>query len=333
MEIFKCPVINFAKMDGIIRQLQKILGRAGGTEMFVEKPGSRSVPFSLENFRTLPNTISRKTFFVDGGQAVLFETAEMVIGLIRIAVISQNGAETNLVQREQYYIIIHTIMTENGLLYEAVIEGKSFIINPHDAALKDGIVRANLSKALDVIRKMKEFEAASKLPEEILVVLDGELDAKAELEKKAIEKLKENVIGLVKSQSLLTNTGASLYMSLTDMAPDSSWWYWPIIKNSKVDWIVSRLSAEAYQPYRIDFLPDAKKEEILAVMRACSQDLSLPGYPYGLLVADQYARITVAEASLLKTRLINELSKESKLLNDGFDTHEMLNRIVLRLSR
>ena len=58
MEIFKCPVINFAKMDGIIRQLQKILGRAGGTEMLVEKPGSLSVPFSLENFRALPNWLN-----------------------------------------------------------------------------------------------------------------------------------------------------------------------------------------------------------------------------------------------------------------------------------
>ncbi len=321
-------------MDELIKQLQEVLGRARGTEMLAEKPGMKAVPFSLDYFRALPDAEIKDVFFIDGGQATLFETPEMLIGVIRIAVIKQNGNRTALVERQQNYVVIHTSFEESGLCYEAmIVGGQSFKINPNESALKDGVVRASFSKVLDVLRKKAELDKAAEHLGESLVVLDGELDAKAELEKESLSKLKGKIVGVVKSQSQITNTGASLYSALLDMAPESSWWYWPVMESKNADWIIAKLSSESYQPYRIEMLPKANKEEILAILRTCSQDLSLPGYPYGLLVADQHARVSEQEAALLKTMLVSELSKETKLLKDSFDTHEMLNRIVLRLSR
>ncbi|MFX1375902.1 MAG: DNA double-strand break repair nuclease NurA [Promethearchaeota archaeon] len=174
----------------------------------------------------------------------------------------------------------------------------------------------------------------------------GETEVANTLYKTAIKK-GVIVTGLSKSCRLITQTGNSLnsliHYICNKKFPDSAWYYHPVYRITKAqeqaDLYFVKLHKNSYYSFRFDILLDqAKKmseeecEKIISNLANNSDELSYPGYPYGLIKADQLAAISVKELEPQKIQLIAEFNQEdyNKFILPrlrAVNSHDLLNII------
>ncbi|MFX1591981.1 MAG: DNA double-strand break repair nuclease NurA [Promethearchaeota archaeon] len=174
----------------------------------------------------------------------------------------------------------------------------------------------------------------------------GEILLVRDLYSKALEK-DVYVSGLSKSCRLITKNGDSL-ISLIDLIASNKyanqkWYYHPIYKMTKADNLAdvyfTKLHQHARSPFRFDIyieqsekLDQQEKEIIIANIALNSNDLSFPGYPYGLIKVDQLSRVGVREIEPQKIQLISEFDSDiyKKFILPrirSIDAHDLLNSI------
>jgi len=174
----------------------------------------------------------------------------------------------------------------------------------------------------------------------------GEILLVRDLYSKAQEK-DVYITGLSKSCRLITKNGDSL-ISLIDLIasnkyPKQKWYYHPIYKITKADNLADvyfvKLHQHARSPFRFDIyleqsekLNQQEKEIIIANIVSNSNDLSFPGYPYGLIKVDQLSRVGVREIEPQKIQLISEFESDiyEKFILPrirSIDAHDLLNSI------
>jgi len=152
----------------------------------------------------------------------------------------------------------------------------------------------------------------------------GETEIAEELYKTAIKK-EVVVTGLSKSCRLITQTGNSLNSLIMHIGnnkfPESTWYYHPIYRitkaQEKADLYFAKLHKNSAYSFRFDVLLDqAKKmthdqrEVIISNIANNSNDLSYPGYPYGLIKADQLAAVSLREIEPQKIQLVAEFDQK-----------------------
>lgn len=155
------------------------------------------------------------------------------------------------------------------------------------------------------------------------------------------------ITGLSKSCRLITKNGGSL-ISLIDFIasnkyPNQKWYYHPIYKITKADNLADvffvKLHEHAYSPFRFDIFIEQsqvidiqEKNTIISNIAFNADDLSFPGYPYGLIKADQRSCISMKEIEPNKIQLIAEFDSEiyEKYILPrvrSMDAHDILNKI------
>ena len=155
------------------------------------------------------------------------------------------------------------------------------------------------------------------------------------------------ITGLSKTCRLITKSGDSL-ISLVDMMaskkyPEEKWYYYPIYKMTKADNLADvyfvKLHKYARSPFRFDIyleqsqnLAPQEREIIISNIALNSNDLTFPGYPYGLIKADQVSRISQRELEPQKIQLLAEF--DPVIFNKyiiprirAVDAHDLLNKI------
>lgn len=174
----------------------------------------------------------------------------------------------------------------------------------------------------------------------------GETEIAENLYKTAIDK-GIIVTGLSKTCRIPTKTGNSLNALINHLGnkkfSNSPWYYHPIIRYTKAqeraDLYFVKLHKNSYYSFRFDILLDqARKlsedqcEIIISNLARTSNDLSYPGYPYGLIKADQLAAVSVRELEPHKIQLIAEFNQED--YNEfilprlrSVNAHDLLNMI------
>jgi len=211
-----------------------------------------------------------------------------------------------------------------------------FSIN--DPSIREGRFRLpNIDVFGGIAMRFAEWTYANKfisneLDEGSIFVRDGSLQSGYTGENEIAESLyktarKKGVIvtGLSKTCRLITQTGNSLNSLVHYMGnkkfPDSAWYYHPVYRITKAqeqaDLYFVRLHKNSYYSFRFDILLDqAKKmsedqrEMIISNLANNSNDLSYPGYPYGLIKADQLAAVSFKELEPQKIQLIAEFNQE-----------------------
>ena len=153
------------------------------------------------------------------------------------------------------------------------------------------------------------------------------------------------VTGLSKSCRLITKTGDSLITLINLIGnqkfPNTTWYYHPIYRITKADNQADvhfvKLHKLSDYPFRFDIyieqsknLDTKEKEIIMGNLAANSDDLSFPGYPYGLIKADQMAKVGQAEIEPLKIQLLSEFNAAhyNKFIRPrvrSVDAHDLLN--------
>ena len=180
--------------------------------------------------------------------------------------------------------------------------------------------RGAINKAGELARRKAELLLAKEVCSEAdWVVLDGTLEEKLPEEKEILDNLPANVCALAKSCSLITSKGRSATSRVSLVGPKNSRWSYFLDQERKRKTFFVRLNEKSNHVFRFETFSD--NDEIFEALAANSTDPVFTGYPYGLIYADQRARVSNQEAALLKTKLFSLIKK----VNTGSDLTKLNN--------
>jgi hypothetical protein len=229
-----------------------------------------------------------------------------------------------------------------------------------DRRLMVGNARADIARVASIARRFAEWHYARhaverELESDDVLVMDGTLKTTFLKESKyanaafSIAKDKGVVYtGLSKTSRLFTTTGLSLLGAVRRLAMDneisSIWYYYPVAdpltpEHQGAIFLV-KLSDQSQRVFRFEIQADQAKRlqetdglnEIFSQLVLNSNDLSFPGYPYGLVDADDNARVRFEELETYRVMLLSEISKlgsAAKFVRhmEATDAHIALNSI------
>jgi len=235
---------------------------------------------------------------------------------------------------------------------------KDLCFDSSDRTMMIGLQRADISRVASVARRFAEWKFAShvmkeELEEENMLVVDGTLQAPYTNEPKYVEKIQRLALhknvhfaGLSKTCELHTTTGLSLAGAVRKLASENSVsgiWYYLVASISSPDHkailLMVKLHPNAERIFRFEIFsedPDINgeiPERALEWLSYNSSDISFPGYPYGLIDADMFARVREDEVEGYQLLLLSEISKQGKWEKfarhiQASDTHDILNMLM-----
>lgn len=252
----------------------------------------------------------------------------------------------SLPRRVEFYSVTRARCDEDGIFYdtsvfpvkpefEDLLPNQLLSFNSMDRTVTLGNQRADISHVAAVARRFAEWEFAGHVLENELdkgdvIVHDGSLQTSLTNEYKYLARaveatMKKGVVfaGLSKTSTLFTTTGLSLLGAVRKLADDSGVegsWCLPIAKVDKVLHnafiYVVKLHENAEYVFRYEIYGEQAKnmsEEDLALVTSAlasnSKDVGFPGYPYGLIDADSFARVSGDEIDAYRVMLMSEISK------------------------
>ena len=199
--------------------------------------------------------------------------------------------------------------------------------------------QAGMHRMASMARRFAEWKITERIIDMELesgdvIIRDGSLQTGHQHEYKYVEKvfrkaMEKDVIitGLSKTCRLTTDTQTSLIDSIQRLAAESNikydkWCYYPVAWSKeenhehKAVIMVVKLNKHAHTAFRFEIFKEqadnmSKKEifELISCIADNSRDIKLPGYPYGLIDADLWARVKNEEMEGYKTKLYSELSR------------------------
>ena len=151
--------------------------------------------------------------------------------------------------------------------------------------------------------------------------------------------------GLSKTSRLFTTTGLSLLGVIRKLALDGevvgAWYYYPVADSlsphHKAAIFLLKLSDQSQRIFRYEInsgqaksLTSEELNEVFSELSTNASDLSFPGYPYGLIDADDNARVRFEELETYRVLLLSEISKlgtAAKFIRhmQSSDAHDVLN--------
>ncbi|MGB9748368.1 MAG: DNA double-strand break repair nuclease NurA [Candidatus Woesearchaeota archaeon] len=304
-----------------------------------------------ENFRSFKEFEGcKKMIFVDGGNAELISTANISVQLIRTYGAAFEKKRLFSIRKENYLIVRAIKNASNSRIdYKAEFSPKyfDFEMSSFEENLREGRNRIPISRVGEIARRLCELKTANLLSgkfKDSIIILDGNLKSSIPVEQNFLEQLyntsvKNNnvVAALSKTSQLITKNGQSLNSLLMKISTSlnlKEWCYYPIAKitdkNHQADIAIVKLHRKSKHCFNFEIYKKQsdKIEEVLWFLRENSKDPSFFGYPYGLIDADRFARISNKERDYLKTILLAQIPK--RILKDFVlnDSHETLNRLA-----
>jgi len=298
--------------------------------------GYKAFPISKENFHPFQSEHSRKKIcFVDGGETCLCASPSLSIHFIRTFGLIIKKDITYYSKKSEFFLLVSAICKKDNLHYQTSIFSADDAIIPEiisidsfDERIKDGNERGQPQRLSGIVRRLAELKMASHLldksDEGDLLILDGTLETKFAPEQKMMESLvnkalKHNALlgAIAKSCNMLTKKGQAVNSLLMQIGPKDSWYYYPILESNnrmhQAAVYFVKLNKKASHVFRFE-LASCQQElvdtgKVVGVLSSGSKDLILPGYPYGLIKTDKFARVTENEKDYLRTRLLSRLPK------------------------
>ena len=306
-------------------------------------------PLTSSNFFTITANMSRNRIaFVDGGEACLISSPDCSKHMIRACGIVMQKKATVQTLKDECRIEIKAQGSESGVTYVSrpLTDGcpiPVLSVDSFDERLRDGTDRAAIHRLSSLARRIAELKIAERLisslePGDILV-LDGTMETRFTEEREALEELfaaaeqKEVLVSaLAKSCTWLTSSGRSMLSELARLAPAGAWYYFPVVDISssmhKAAVYFTKLHPRSSFIFRFEHYSGQKRivdrERLFSFLASVSNDLTVPGYPYGLIKADRLARVSERERHYLTAKLMASLAPEQQ---SGRSLHEILDSI------
>lgn len=283
--------------------------------------------------------------FVDGGNACIVRTPAAELHNIRTAVVVVSGKKITAVKQKEGYVLARVQVAEGKLKCIAEIFDSNLDYNGNleiEAYAAGNGQETPLGKAAETVRKLSELAAARKAAgmlrgENKFVILDGALETFSSEEKKEMEALRaeaavRNVkLGAVaKTCSLLTDKGESLIDEIAKIAQGTGCIQIAEGRSESHHALISvaKLNDSSSHLFRVETADSLK--EIVSALALQSNDLAFPGYPYGLVMADKFARVSEAETELLKAKTRATATSETRQMltaEKALDAHSILDNM------
>ncbi|MFH1682601.1 MAG: hypothetical protein ABIA37_02275, partial [Candidatus Woesearchaeota archaeon] len=282
-------------LEKISQEVRKIINS------FPEKDellfNNKLIEINPENFQKIEGHKEKKTIaFIDGGQAEIISTGNFCLSFIRVFAQVFAGDKKTEAHNQEFYLFTRAEMIEGDLIYTSKIFGdqllaeEDLLIDSNDPTVKNGTERAPISRIANMARRFAELSLAKKIKADF-IVLDGTLAPTFKNEEKFLSQLTGNVCALAKSSSLFTVSGNSPTVLLDQLSPSGCWSY--AIEGSSY---FVKLHPQAKHIFRFE-----GNELVLSCLIGNSQDPLFLGYPYGLIFADKFARISNQEKNSLRS--------------------------------
>jgi len=284
---------------------------------------------NMENYHAIApvNFHDKRCCFVDGGNSLLFDAPHIAIGIIRTASITFFKEKKEINRKESFCVFERN---DNKIIATLISDDEAYCneIYEFDTNKKD----ENFEECLTIIMRTKEWDLALNkltLSKNInnntssnntnsqninYLFLDGTFDSPDQFMKekkeyffKKVKELKIPTAGIAKTNTLLLKN--SSYTYAVNKHSSKSVWFYPI---NEEKYIAKFHPSSSYifvlEGINID-------ESVFGILQSWSKDPAVLGYPYGLIFADQIARITNEEKTILTTKLSVMLKEDYNKLS------------------
>ena len=319
-------------------------------------PSYKAFKISENNFHSFEEKNSEKKIaFVDGGNLEIVSSANLSLNLIRAYYCIYKNNERIKAKRQEFYALVYADDVNNEISYKTEIfasdaitpDGNDLVFNSLDATIKKGINRAEISRIGEVIRRFTELKVASEIINNLesndILILDGSLQSTVTNEKKYLENLysKANaknvlVAALSKTSSLMTDKGNAFTAVLENFNKKGKWHYHPVVeinsKSHEADIFFVKFHENSGYIFKFESYKGFKfnPDEVFGLIAKNCKDPIFLGYPYALVEADRFARVSEKEKEFYITTLMAEFGKEWKKLKPYLNTknaHSILDNI------
>jgi len=307
-----------------------------------------NLDISRDNFvRVNKLDSNKKIAFIDGGNAELLKANNFSLQIIRVfGVVFQNNKKIKSMKNE-FFLLAYSKAEGDKINYgveifqidgNKLVDEKDLLFDSFDETIKEGINRADISRVGDIGRKFAELTFASIIADELnesdILILDGNLRISYKNENNYLNKLYEKgknkgvfISALAKSSQVFNDNGSCLIGDLGIVGADVNYpWYFKIKDNK----YAIKLNKNSKYVFEFEVFDDIKINEVLGCLISNCNDAVFPGYPYGLIVADRFARISNWEKeyliNLFKIKAGRDWREIERYLN-SVNSHTILDKI------
>ncbi len=321
-------------MDEIIRNVIESLDISINKESkHVQYSSKDYIPinFSIDNFQPI-NPQKGKIAFIDGGNCEILSSVNFSLQFFRIYYCVFDGKMVDS-GKEEFFGLVSSIGKDKDIFYETKLFGSSLkipLINSKEDFMSNGNVRGKVSKVADIIRRLAEIKISEKINSDY-IVLDGNLKADNDFIKEAM--FGKKLYALSKTNELFTDSGNSLCVELNVMSPIKSWYYYPLVKIKSsfhdADVVIAKFHSKSKYVFKLE-TPKDDDLKIVDVIAFNSKDPVFLGYPYGLIKADKFARVSNNEKEYFKIKFLSNIKDKEKITQylNTINAHDILDNIL-----
>lgn len=283
-------------------------------------------------FRSIESDSTGKILFVDGGQCSIVEAPNFSLQFIRACAVAYEDGKRVAINKFEYHVLITVIEKEGKIWYKTKLYNSEInipLIAQDDQSLSTGGRPVEITSVGLVVRKILELEIMCQIGRTLetgdVIVRDGDLDKHCEAERKWWDQLKEMdlyILGLAKTTQSITSMGGTANSVLLKEGPSGVWYY---AHSENIGFV--KLHEKSEYVFRLDYLGSLNG---LKQMVAYSSDPIFYGYPYGLILADRFARVTNKEKEYLQMVFMHNAQgkyKDILLHMKSVDAHSILDNI------
>jgi hypothetical protein len=275
------------------------------------------LPIDQRNFTPLAPKTGKSIAFVDGGQAEILSASNFCLSFIRIFSVTFRGRQKISSQKYECYLLTTCEYRDTTLFYRStlfseqgkLIDENDLQFSATDPLLRTGNRKCAINKIANIARRFAELSLAAQCQADY-VVLDGTLEISYPHEEKYRERLGDNVSALAKTTDIVTVHGNNPSLLLHHPG------CWRYIINEQVCFV--KLHEQSEYIFRFE-----GNREVLPYLLTHSTDPVFLGYPYGLLYADRYARVSQKENDMMKLQCVIKNDRLRTYLHSQ-DAHDIL---------
>ncbi|MDG6904678.1 MAG: DNA double-strand break repair nuclease NurA [Nitrososphaerota archaeon] len=339
----------------------------------LKRAGVAVYPLEKKNFNKIYERKSRRTLaFVDGGNQEIIGAPNFSVQLNRVYSSAWKGRERApwRLPRIEFFSSTYSCFREGKIYFETsaipssanseryLPDPEDLSINSMDRTIMNGRQRAGIERVGSIARKFSEWRMALRALDDLsagdILVMDGTLQGNVTNEVKysrALSKAaKEKGIvltGLSKTSSVFTTSGLSLNGAVSMLAKKEKIegnWYLPVAVSQSMDHdvyiTIAKLNQFGDWVFRFEIQREEYEDigreglaEVFSLLCENSTDATFPGYPYGLIDADRFARVSEDEVEYYRALVMSQIrnnGENSKFISHihARDAHELLNLLV-----
>ena len=315
--------------------------------------GYTPVSFSSQNAKEIkPIQQEAKIAFIDGGNTEIICSSQCSLQLIRIYYCIYQKNKRIASKKHDFFLLTRAFEEDQKrkLLMETFntdLFPKNMIMDAADPSLRDGSQPASCSKMGNIIRRFAEIKVATQLTDAIdandSIILDGTLQATLTNEQELLDSLFHNakekkiaIAGLAKTNTLITIKGTPVTSVIEHLTNLPKWYYHPLVNitspDHKAELYIIKLHESAKHRFRleIDKEHNHQAENLISLLAKNAKDPVFLGYPYGLIDADRFARVSNKEQEYFKTLFMTHAGKDWQSISQSLankDAHQIIDAI------